>query len=92
MFKISFRNGSLRSCSTTQVATINDFEKLLSIFSFIFFIEDFADKVSEDAREVYEDDSGFPSGKIIFDFKPMITLKGTKYEHLAELSLKKSKR
>jgi hypothetical protein len=83
IFKIIFRNGSVRSCSSTQVADINDIDKLYSIFSQIFASEDFADSVSENHSNIYKNpQDDFPSGKIIFEFKPMISIEGTKYEPL----------
>ncbi len=91
IFKLRFRNGLVRSCSTTQISTVEDFDKLLSTFSLIFFVENFADKVSGDEREIYEENSGLPTGKIMFDFKPMVTLKATKYEGLASLESDKDK-
>ena len=91
IFKIRFRNGSIRSCSSVQVSTVYDLKKLFSIFSLIFYLEDFADKVSEDEREIFEDINSLPSGKILFDFKPMITVEGTKYEGLASIDEKKKK-
>lgn len=91
IFKIRFKNGSVRSCSTTQIANINDFEKLLAILSQIFLYENFADKVSEDEREVFEEDSNFPSGNIIFDFKTFLTNTEKKYEGLISLKNKSKK-
>lgn len=90
IFKIMFRNGAVRSCSTTQIAHVEDFNRLLSIFSIIFLLEDLYDKVSDDERELLLDD-GIPSGKIIFDFKTMISIKGTKYEDLIPLKEKNKK-
>ena len=41
LFKIRFTNNDFRTCSTTQIAHIDSIEALYSIFSRIFFIENF---------------------------------------------------
>ncbi len=78
IFKIAFTNNDVRSCSTTQVANIDGFNSLYSIFSNIFFVENFAEKVSED-ENLFNDDNTF-EGRIIFTFKPLLNINNTKYE------------
>jgi hypothetical protein len=73
------RIDKVRSFSTTQIAHVEDFDKLYSTLAFIFLIEDLPEKVSDDEEEEYNENY-LPAGKIIFEFNPMITIKGTKYE------------
>lgn len=79
MFKIKFGNGEVRSCSSVQVSTLNEFDKLFPVFVHIFDLEDFADAVSEQDSNSF-DEEGLPKGNIMFDFKPMKNYEGTKYE------------
>ena len=79
IFKIKFADGEIRSCSTVQVSKLEEFEDILSVFSYVFTLENFADRVSEHDNNSF-DEEGFPMGNIIFGFKPMINYKGTKYE------------
>jgi|SRR6185312_7354388 len=84
IFKLQLPNNNIRSCSSTQISTIKDedFEKLLAIFSYIFIVENFLEYVSEDDRSSYNEESDCPTGSFIFSFKPITTIKQTKYENI----------
>jgi hypothetical protein len=86
IFKLQLPNNNIKSCSSTQISTTKDeefeFEKLLSIFSYIFIVDNFLEYISEDDRSSYNEESDSPTGSIIFSFKPLITIKQTKYENL----------
>ena len=84
IFKLQLPNNNIKSCSSTQISRINDedFEKLFAIFSYIFIVENFLEYVSEDDRSCYNEESDCPTGSIIFSFKPMTTIKQTKYENM----------
>ena len=75
IFKIKFPNGHFRSCSYVQVSNILEFDKLYSVFAYIFTLENFADKVSEEHNkdELFVDN--FPKGNIYFCFKVIEILK-----------------
>jgi len=77
-------NNNIRSCSSTQISTSKDedFEKLLAIFSYIFIVENFLEYVSEDDRSCYNEESDCPTGSFIFSFKPLTSIKQTKYENM----------
>lgn len=80
LFKIQLPNGHIRSCSSTQIADLTGFDKLMSNFSYIFIVDDFFNEVSEDDEEILKNYNS-PTGTIIFSFKPLITIQGTKYEN-----------
>jgi hypothetical protein len=80
VFKIQLPNGHIRSCSSTQVADITGFDKLMSIFSYIFIVDDFFKEVSEDDEEILKNYNA-PTGSIIFSFKAFTSIKGKKYEN-----------
>lgn len=84
IFKLQLPNNNIRSCSSTQISTIQDedFEKLFAIFSYIFIVDNFLEYVSEDDRSCYNEESDSPTGSFIFSFKPMITIEQTKYENM----------
>lgn len=82
IFKIKFPNGEVRSCSTTQVSHLGDFNNLYSILSYIYTFEDFSVKVSEDHNKEDLFVDNLPKGNIVFYFKPLSTIKNTKYEKL----------
>lgn len=92
IFKIKFPGGDVRSCSSVQVSNLRDFNQILEIFSHIFLLENFADVVSEQDNNSF-DDYGNPKGNIIFGFKPMKNYVGTKYEKMyhpsTDLNIKK---
>jgi hypothetical protein len=81
LMKIKFKNDEIRSCSTAQISTLNGFEKLVSIFSQIFFVESFAEIVSNSYMGVTHAITKLPVGDIIFTFKPLKNVKDTKYEN-----------
>ena len=80
MWKIQFPNGDVRSCCTVQVADIDDFWTLYNTLCFIFTSEnlwvDFSqEKIMDDLFT-----NNYPMGNIIFEFKRLKNIKGTKYE------------
>jgi hypothetical protein len=81
IFKMNLGNGEFRSCSFTQVSTLSEFNVLLSILGQIFFIPDLTNKMSCSEMDI-DIDLNLPKGTIYFDFKPLKTVKGTKYEKL----------
>jgi len=81
IFKIKFANGDVRSISNVQVSRLEEFDKLFAVFSHVFLLEDFADAVSEQDNNSF-DEEGLPIGNIIFEFKPMKNYRETKYEKL----------
>ena len=84
IFKLQLPNNNIRSCSSTQISTIKkeDFEKLFAIFSHVFLVENFLEYVSEDDRSCYNEESDSPIGSFIFSFKPLTSIKQTKYENM----------
>jgi hypothetical protein len=80
IFKIQLPNDHIRSCSSTQIADLTGFDKLMSMFSHIFLLDDFFKSVSEDDEELLKN-YNLPTGTILFSFKPLITIQGTKYEN-----------
>jgi hypothetical protein len=84
IFKLQLPNNNIRSCSSTQISTIKkeDFEKLFAIFSHVFLVENFLEYVSEDDRSCYNEESDSPIGSFIFSFKPLNSIKQTKYENM----------
>ena len=88
-FAILFRmkiNNEIRSCSYTQIATLNGFDQLLAIFSKIFFLETFSENVSQGITQLFiHPETKLPRGDIFFSYKPIITLEGTKYSEFTPL-------
>jgi len=84
VFKLQLPNNDIRSCSSLQVSTVNDydFKKLLSIFSHIFLVENFLEAVSEKDESCIDKETGYPIGTFIFSFKALKTIKQTKYENM----------
>ena len=78
LFKIRFSNNDIRTCSTTQVAHIDSINALYSIFSKIFFVENFAEAVSE-PDDIFTKEKYF-GGSVFFTYKPLRDVKTTKFE------------
>lgn len=81
MFKIKFPNGHVRSCSYVQISNTKEFDKLYAVFAYIFTLENFADKVSEEhnKNELFVDN--YPKGQIVLYFKVLQNIKNTKFEN-----------
>lgn len=78
IFKIRFDNNDIRSCSTTQIGHIDQFEALFTVFKKVFFIKYFFTIISETFEKMEE--NKFVNSNVLFSFKPMKTIKNTKYE------------
>ena len=89
IFKIKFSTNDIRSCSSTQVAHINSINQLYSIFSRVFFEENFAEAVSDDENH-FTDHNTAVNANILFSFKPLKNIKNTKFENFFILEEKKN--
>lgn len=68
----------IKNASTTQIANLYGFNKLSEIFSKVFFVESLIDFFSETEQVLVL--TSIPYGNIIFGFKPLKTIRNTKYE------------
>ena len=80
MWKIRFANGDYRSCCTVQLADINDFDGLYNVLCYIFTTDNLWLEVSEQENKDSLFVDNLPVGNIIFNYKLLKKIKGTKYE------------
>jgi hypothetical protein len=96
VFKLQLPNNNIKSCSSLQISSTIDeefhFEELMARFSYIFMVNNFLEYVSEDDRSSYNEESDCPTGSFIFSFKPMTTIKHTKYENMYILRENRAKK
>ena len=88
MFKIKFDNGDIRSASTVQISSTikQDFSPLFLSLASVFKHKEYYDILSEaEEIEFFAPISGLPIGNIMFSFKPMDKIIGTKYESISRL-------
>jgi hypothetical protein len=79
IFKIRFKDNLIKSVSTTQLVNKTGFNKVLEIFSKVFFVDALANYISETEEVLVQ--TSFPYGQIIFEYKFLKNVKSTKYEH-----------
>jgi hypothetical protein len=79
MMKVNFKSGNVRSLSSAQISSTNDLSKLISTLTFPLFSENIQDKISDDNREDFNDDSEM-LGTPVLSFKPLSKPVDVKYD------------